>query len=247
MAEIRNGAIGDLISASCYYKRHGPGQFKRESGWSDMEAMIRNRANWRWLTGDSIVNLMIHNIDGINWFFGMKPIRASGMGGRYHRPTGDMYDFFNVEFVFEDNRRYNGICREMDGCSNQINDLILGTKGYSNGKSVILDYDGNKIWEYKYPIGKDGKPAHRPAVSPYDQEMICLVDAIRRGVPINQAEELAHSTLTGIMGRESAYSGKDVTWAEMLASDLRLGPEKYEWGDVNIKTDSPIPGRPSAV
>lgn len=62
---IKNGAIGELISANCYYNRGGAGNFIRKPEWSDMEAMIRNRANWRWLTGDSIVNLLIHNIDGL--------------------------------------------------------------------------------------------------------------------------------------------------------------------------------------
>lgn len=52
--KIKNGAIGDLISANCYYNRGGAGFFKRQDDWTDMEAMIRNRANWIWLTGDSV-------------------------------------------------------------------------------------------------------------------------------------------------------------------------------------------------
>ena len=34
--------------------------------------------------------------------------------------------------------------------------------------------------------------------------------------PINEAENIAISTLVGIMGRESAYSGKTITWEEAL-------------------------------
>jgi myo-inositol 2-dehydrogenase/D-chiro-inositol 1-dehydrogenase len=34
----------------------------------------------------------------------------------------------------------------------------------------------------------------------------------------------------GIMGRESAYSGTIVEWDQMLNSNHRLGPEKYEFG-----------------
>lgn len=241
---IKNGAIGELISANCYYNRGGAGNFIRKPEWSDMEAMIRNRANWRWLTGDSIVNLLIHNIDGLNWFFEKTPVRASGFGGRYHRPTGDMYDFYSIDFVFDDNKHYQGMCREMDGCTNNIGDIILGTKGYTNAQNKIFDYNGKVIWEYEYPLGKDGKPTNRTAISPYDQEMICFVTAIRTNKPINDAEQLAHSTLTGIMGRESAYTGKDVTWDEIMYSDLKLGPDEYAWGPVDIQPVSPVPGIP---
>jgi myo-inositol 2-dehydrogenase / D-chiro-inositol 1-dehydrogenase len=72
---VKNGAIGDLISANCYYNRGGAGYFVRQEGWSDMEAMIRNRANWIWLTGDNVVNLLVHNIDCINWFFEKHPVK----------------------------------------------------------------------------------------------------------------------------------------------------------------------------
>ena len=240
---IKNGAIGDLISANCYYNRGGAGYFTRQEGWSDMEAMIRNRANWIWLTGDSVVNLLVHNLDCINWFFEKHPVKASGFGARYHRPTGDMYDFFSVDFVFDDQKHYQGMCREMDGCTNNVSDVIFGTGGYSNCQNKIFDYNDKVIWEYEYPLGDDGKPTNQTAISPYDQEMINLVTAIRTNKPVNQVEEFAYSTLTGIMGRESAYTGKDVTWEEIMGSDLKLGPKEYYWGPVDIQPFSPVPGK----
>jgi len=241
--QVKNGAIGDLITANCYYNRGGAGHFTRQEGWTDMEAMLRNRANWIWLTGDNVVNLLVHNLDVINWFFEKHPVRASGMGGRYHRPTGDMYDFFNVDFVFDDQKRFQGMVREMDGCTNYINDIIFGTEGYTNCQNTIFDYDGNVIWEYEYPLGDDGKPTNSVPISAYDQEMINFVTAIRTNNPVNQVEQLAYSTLTGIMGRESAYTGRDVTWEEIMNSNLRLGPEKYEWGPVDMQPVSPVPGK----
>ncbi|MFW5872534.1 MAG: Gfo/Idh/MocA family protein, partial [bacterium] len=117
---IKNGAIGELISANCYWNRGGPGFFKRREEWSEMEAMIRNRANWIWLTGDTAVNLLVHNIDVINWFFEKHPVKASGFGTRIHRPTGDMYDLFSIDYVFDDEKRYQTMCREIDGCSNNV-------------------------------------------------------------------------------------------------------------------------------
>jgi len=45
------------------------------------------------------------------------------------------------------------------------------------------------------------------------------------------------------MGRISAYTGKDVTWEEMLNSNLTLGPKSYEMGPVpNISETIPVIG-----
>jgi predicted dehydrogenase len=70
---VKNGAIGDLVSANCYYNTGSTRHIRREAGWSDMEAMLRNKHMWRWVTGDVIVNLMIHQIDILNWFFEKYP------------------------------------------------------------------------------------------------------------------------------------------------------------------------------
>ena len=67
-------------------------------------------------------------------------------------------------------------------------------------------------------------------VNPYQQEHQDLIDSIRAGKPLNEAQAVAESTLMAIMGRESAYSGLTVEWEQALNSKTRLGPEKYEFG-----------------
>jgi myo-inositol 2-dehydrogenase / D-chiro-inositol 1-dehydrogenase len=66
------------------------------------------------------------------------------------------------------------------------------------------------------------------AISSYDEEHINFVTAIRTNTPLNQVENLASATLVGIMGRESAITGKMVTWDDMMASNQRLGPTEYD-------------------
>jgi hypothetical protein len=78
--------------------------------------------------------------------------------------------------------------------------------------------------------------------SPYDQEHIDLVTAIRTGNPLNEAESIAVSTMAGIMGRISAYTGKKVTWDEVMNSDLRLGPKVFDMGPVDVPKIVPVPG-----
>ena len=78
---------------------------------------------------------------------------------------------------------------------------------------------------------------------PYVQEHIDLITAIREGKQIVEAEETARSVLTAIMGRESAYTGKKVTWEEMMGSDLTLGPRsEIKLGPVDIDRTIPIAG-----
>jgi hypothetical protein len=69
-----------------------------------------------------------------------------------------------------------------------------------------------------------------PEVNAYEQEHANLIASIRAGQPLNEAQAVAESTLTGIMGRESAYTGKTIEWEPALNSTMRLGPEKYEFG-----------------
>jgi myo-inositol 2-dehydrogenase / D-chiro-inositol 1-dehydrogenase len=240
---IKNGAIGDLVSANCYWNRLAQPVTRRQPGWSDMEAMIRDRANWTWQTGDSMVNLLVHNIDVIIWFFGKHPVRANGFGGRHRRTSGDMYDYFSIDFTFDDQRTLHSMSREIDACSNKVEEIIFGSKGYTNCQNQIFDNNGNIIWEYEYPVGEDGRPRRSDFVSPYDQEIINFITAIRTNNPINETQTLATSTMVGVMGRESAYSGREKTWDEMMTSDLRIGPKVYHMGPMEeIVPNIPVPG-----
>ena len=53
-----------------------------------------------------------------------------------------------------------------------------------------------------------------------------LVYAIRTGDYVNEAEQTALATLTAIMGRTAAYTGRLITWDEIFKSDMNLGPSK---------------------
>jgi myo-inositol 2-dehydrogenase / D-chiro-inositol 1-dehydrogenase len=239
---VKNGAIGDLISGNCYSNTMASPFVARQPGWTDMEYMLRNRGNWIWLTGDTIVNMLVHTIDILNWFFEKYPVNATGFGGRHRRHVGDMYDFFSVDFAFDDNRRYQGMCRQMDGCDNKGGVLLFGSKGYTNCQDSIWDYDNNPIWQYQYPPDDQGRPGNRLALSPFTQSHINMVTAIRTNNPVNEPVAMASSTLIGLMGRESAYTGRDVTWNDMMNSNLDLLPEKVHLGPIDIKPVIPVPG-----
>ena len=240
---VNNGAIGDLISANAWDIRGRIWHVNRLPGWSDMEAMLWDWMNWNWLSGGDNVDIAVHQIDIVSLFFGKHPVKALGFGGRHRRMTGNVYDFYSVEYEFDDGRIFNCKTRCIDGCDNKHGFMIFGTRGYTNCKDKIWDNDHNLIWEYEYPLDSEGRPTNRVAISSYDEEHINFVTAIRTNQPLNQAPNLAAATLCGIMGRESAITGKVVTWEDMMASELRLGPSEYAMGPVTgFDPLPPVPG-----
>jgi hypothetical protein len=44
------------------------------------------------------------------------------------------------------------------------------------------------------------------------------------------------------MGRTAAYTGKKITWEDISKSDLKLGPEEIQFGDVEMEFEVPVPG-----
>lgn len=241
---VKNGAIGDIVSANVYWNqgRMWHVDTPPQEGWSDMETMLRDWVNWNWLCGDHILDLHIHNLDIANWFFEKHPVKALGFGGRHRLTRGNHYDFFSTDFEFDDGRHFHSMTRQIDGCANKVSEIIYGTKGFTNAQNRIVDYKGNLIWEYKYPLGDDGQPMNRVAISPYIQEHINLVTAIRSDSYINETQNICQANMIGIMGRESAYTGREVTWDEMMNSNMRLGPAEYKMGPVDVSRTPPVPG-----
>jgi myo-inositol 2-dehydrogenase/D-chiro-inositol 1-dehydrogenase len=240
LARARAGMIGDITSANVYWNQSRLWHREKQAGWTDMEYMIRDWVNWTWLSGDHIVEQHIHNIDVSNWFIGKQPLKAVGVGSRQRRITGDCYDNFSVDFVYENEVHMHSMCRQIDDCANNVSEFLRGTKGYTNCGKTVWDQEGNILYEYNSLLDEQGEPTD---IDDYVQEHIDLVNAIRTGNQIVEAEETAKSCLTAIMGRESAYTGREITWEEMMGSGLKLGPEgELSFGPVDIKAVVPVPG-----
>ena len=242
---VAGGAIGDIVTAHVTRMGNASWLRPRKPGWSDMEYMIRNWINFSWIAGDLLLEQFIHEIDQMNWFLGdIRPQRAEATGGRHRRTTGDMYDFFSVEYVYDDNRmRTHCTSRQMMGCDNLNQVLVYGTKGYTNCFDTIWNLDGTVAWKYPYAEGETTQGHQADA---FVQEHIRLITSIRRNEPVNDAEIHAQSVMIAMMGRMAAYTGKFVTFDEVLTSQLKLGPDTYEFGPVPDMTEQhPVPGVPT--
>ena len=244
---VAGGAIGDIVSA--HVSRMGNTLWfrPREQGWSDMEYLLRNWTSFLCTSGDLVVEQFCHEIDLMKWYMGdILPVSVESIGGRQRRLTGDMYDNFSMTFVFGNGVRGHCTSRQITGCDNQVITMLYGTKGYVNvSNSKIYNYDGSINWEYPKPGPND--PDQTWAVPDmYVQEHIRLVNAIRSGKQIFEIDTVTQVTLMAIMGRESAYSGKFMTWDQIMASDQNLRLPKSEFGPLPgfIKEEIPLAGTP---
>jgi len=230
---LHDGAVGDVLYGRAYWNGGTIWFVERQPGWTDMEWQLRNWNYFTWLSGDHIVEQHVHNLDIINWVLNDHPVKALALGGRQARsgPShGHIYDHFAVEYEYANGIRMFSQCRQMDGCESRVAEAVTGTKGTSNCKDYIRGTD-NSLWRFR-----------EQDVNAYQQVHQDLIASIRAGAPINEAKAIAESTLTGIMGRESAYTGSSVEWDALLNSESRLGPEKYEFGTLPFP-EVVIPGR----
>ena len=228
--KIRSGLIGEIVSGTLYYLVGGEWFCSRQKGWSDMEWMIRDQVNWRWLSGDYILDTLLHNIDVFNWLSGRKPESVNATGARLRRLSGDNYDLFNVDYEYEGNVQLHGICRCIDGCKNMVNEKIIGTRGIWKNNGTIHDLKGNLVWQFD----REKEKQEFKQTNPYVLEHVDLINHIRSNQHVNYANDTANSCLTAIMGRESAYTGNQVLWEDMCNSQLSLMPEKLEMGAMNM-------------
>lgn len=215
---IRDGAIGEIVAGRCHWNQGELWVVERKPGMGDMEWQIRNWLYFTWLSGDHIVEQHVHNIDIINWVMGSPPVKALAVGGRQVRTAekfGHIYDHFAVDFEYPNGVHVLSTCCQMPGVTHRVCEAVVGTKGKADPAGWI---DGPNAFRYQ-----------GPTPNPYVQEHADLINSIRSGNHINEARNVAESTLAAIMGRMSAYTGRELSWNWVLKeSKLDLVPKKFD-------------------
>ena len=125
----------------------------------------------------------VHNLDIMNWVIGSHTVRAvSGLGGRQVRVGerhGHIFDHFAVEYEYPDGVTMFSQCRQINNCQNKVMEHLVGTKGTTNCQNQILTNSGKK-WRFM-----------EDQLSPYQQEHVDLIESIKNGSPINEAQSVA--------------------------------------------------------
>jgi len=241
LRRIHDGQIGEVVGGQCYW--HWGEQnwhfHKRRPEWSDMEWQIRCWPYFTWLSGDHIVEQHLHNLDIINWAIGSHPVQCIGIGGRQVRvgeEYGNIYDHFAVEYEYPNGVRVASYCSQIAGTTEMVAERVVGTKGRTYTTRAHGFIEGDNAYRYEGEV-----------YSGFVKEHADLIESIRTGRAINEARQLAESTLTAIMGRMSAYTGRALKWDWVMnASKLDLSPERYELGELPVRPIA-VPGKTPLV
>ena len=238
---VQQGAVGRLMSGRVWWCGGGSSTPpKRLPDQDDAEYMVRNWYRFSQMSGDHIVEQHVHNLDVANWFIGRPPVMALGFGGRARRQGGNQYDFFSVDLDYGEDVIVHSMSRQIKECYTRVSEHFVGTEGSLWGDGKIK---GKSI----------DLPEFEEKGGPYVQEHRDLIASIRDKKPINEAQNVAESTLTAILGRISAYTGQLVRWTDLTEKggspwyDLRMDPsaEDFERGQVVVPVENviPLPGK----
>jgi myo-inositol 2-dehydrogenase/D-chiro-inositol 1-dehydrogenase len=231
MKRLKDGAIGDIIAMRVYWNGTTPwtkhrADLERDYGrpLTEIEYQCRNWYYFTWICGDHIVEQHIHNLDVGNWLKDAYPVEANGMGGcevRKGKDTGETFDHHYVEFTYGDGSKMYSQCRHIQGCFNSVSEHAHGTKG-----KVDMSDRG---WVIEPKDGERTARSPRGDRNPYKQEHIDLLESIASGMPYNEAEYGAKSTMTAILGRMSTYCGEKLTWDQAINSNVTIMPKEFSF------------------
>ncbi len=134
----------------------------RKESWSDMEWQLRNWLYFTWLSGDHNTEQHVHSLDKAAWVMhDESPVESVGPGraGRCacspNTATSSTIMPWSMSTLAA--VKLFSFCRQQAGCSVDVSDYVLGTKGTADlMKHTIKSGDTN--WRYRGEA-----PQHVPA------------------------------------------------------------------------------------
>ena len=245
---LQKGQLGTIRGGSIYWCGGWGSVRPRKPGATNAQYMANNWMNWAQMSGDHIVEQHVHNIDVANWFIGRYPRTAMGVGARTRRQTGNQYDFFSVDFDYDDGLHIHSLCRQIPGCADRLGELFSTELAEISGGGKVRRYDGKEM--ALEDVGN--------ADNPYVNEHSALLDSVINGKMLNEGETIAFSTAAGIMGRLSAYTGQVVRMSDILTNkespfyNMNFKPAALDFegaADVVLPEEGvvPLPGKPGQI
>jgi len=218
---IQDGAIGNMVSIEENFLRAPYGITERKPEYSELQWQVSTQYHFRWLSGDDVPQSLVHNMDRASWVLGNAvPIKCHGLAGRSTMTEpiyGDVFDHHSVVYEFDKGVRVYALCRTTTGCYDEDSSLIFGSKGKASIKAMRITGETNWRWQGQ--------------CDPYQVEHDKLFAAIRSGNPINCGNYMARSTMITVMGQLSCYTGKEITWEQINASDFCHTPKPEDCHD----------------
>jgi predicted dehydrogenase len=223
---IHGGALGTIACGEAHYF----GGYISRPAWPNASPTERRLRNWvydRTLSGDIIVEQNIHVIDVCNWILQGHPLKASATGGRLGRPTdGDVYGNYNVVFTYPGGVDVTFSSTQFSKGWSDMNERFFGTKGTSQSPySGPIGIWGDEPWQPDAALDPStGKPVSNLAqADPMKKKL--FVESITAGEFHNQAAQGVETAVSCIMAREAAYTGREITWDEIMKSTEVYDPK----------------------
>ena len=235
---IHEGQIGQPVTGQIHYFASAINR----PDWPNASPAERRLRNWvhdKALSGDIIVEQNVHIIDVTNWFLKGHPVKAVGSGGRAGRTDkGDAWSHFNCVFTYPGDVHISFASTQFTNAKwGGVGMQYYGTKGWAEARyDAPVRLSAETDWEFpglKKPEPTDTAAAvtgaFRGALDDADpNKQKAFIESITSGKLLNEAQQGAESTLAGILGRMAAYTGKEVTWDQMMKSKEVWDP-KMDW------------------
>lgn len=236
---IQDGAIGELMNAQLYYLSSGSA-FKPFPNVSEDELRIRNQYKFTALSGGILLDQGIHMIDVCNWALQSSPVSARGFGGRKGAISyGDTWSNFEVAYQYPGDINVSLHCSQVGTTFGDVCARFIGTKGiaeahYSGGVFIegVNAWDSGILRNAQTVLTPDliAKGATGQALFDSDKNKgQSFIQSIETGKYLNQTIQASTSTLSAIMGRNSAITNQEITMEEVRFSDEHLDAG-INWG-----------------
>jgi myo-inositol 2-dehydrogenase/D-chiro-inositol 1-dehydrogenase len=222
---IHAGALGEITCGEAHYYCNFI-DLPEFPGASPTELRLRHWLYDRVLSGDIIVEQNIHVIDICNWVLQGHPVKATGTGGRKGRTEqGDVWSHFDVVFHYPNDVHVSFSSTQFGKGAFDASERFFGPRGNSQSPySGPLQITGEEPWSFAGSEKKSGdfslSGSFSDNLAQADSEKhSAFIRSITSGDFHNQAALGAESALSAMLGRTAAYTGREVTWDELMRSD----------------------------
>jgi myo-inositol 2-dehydrogenase / D-chiro-inositol 1-dehydrogenase len=240
--KIQAGALGKMASVSGYYFAPASVEKVVPNASSIPSSNEHRLRNWLWdraLSGDILVEQNIHIIDLANWMLGAHPLKATATGGRtILTHAGDCWDNYQVDFTYPADVRLSFSATQFGNYGFEAGLRLFGADGaatvpYAGPVEIV----GSQAWAWQNAAndaagtsssqGKfaaNGAFADNLAFADREKER-AFIASIVSGPAHNQIAAGVESALSCMLGRMAGYTGRAVTWEDLLAhgETYRLG------------------------